>query len=191
MGEDQKNIQEKEVMFRELYSRYMEEVKRGESLDFLPAAAKGRGRTGRSPDYPVRSGGRSARICGITPGKTVQDSRKVRIHPCREDEPGGICFGVYCKLPVWLTRRGLPQGRCAPCGPLAVGAGRRRKENHEKTSMSDFIPDDRGRKEPAGSENPERRNEPAGVFKKGSAGSTDHKPGALEGAFPRVKTSGE
>ena len=42
MGEDQKNVQEKVVMFRELYSRYMEEVKRGESLDFLPVAGEGK-----------------------------------------------------------------------------------------------------------------------------------------------------
>ena len=41
MGEDQKNVQEKAIMFRELYSRYMEEVKRGESLDFLPVAGEG------------------------------------------------------------------------------------------------------------------------------------------------------
>ena len=41
MGEEQKEVQEKEVMFRELYSRYMEEVKRGESLDFLPVAGEG------------------------------------------------------------------------------------------------------------------------------------------------------
>ena len=49
MGEDQKNIQEKEVMFRELYSRYMDEVKRGESLDFLLVEGEGQE---EEPDVP-------------------------------------------------------------------------------------------------------------------------------------------